>query len=191
LLRKTHDVEQLQLTLKNAHHENVVAKREAKKLLRQAHDSPNPLPLCLTLTLSPTLTLPLFMTLTRAWSFPFTYNLSRLNSLDSDKAKAAASEAKADRDTDNQKVSFISFKPEFIKPKVLPSYCPNTTTYVGEKKGVFVGTTDYGTGGTYWKYENGHGGSCCGAGHFDTQHEERNKAECRCQTRRRRGRNQS
>jgi hypothetical protein len=37
LLRKTQDAEQLQLTLKNAHNDNVVAKRETKKLLRQAH----------------------------------------------------------------------------------------------------------------------------------------------------------
>ncbi len=45
LLGKTHDVEQLQLMLKHAHNDNVVAKREAKKLLRQAPAWPKPLAL--------------------------------------------------------------------------------------------------------------------------------------------------
>ncbi len=107
LLGKTQAVEQLELTLKNAHNDNVAAKREAKKLLRQAHDSPNPCPPDPhadpntdpdpILDPDPNLSLSLHL------------NPPRLNSIESDKAKAEASQAKADRETDSQKVSFISF----------------------------------------------------------------------------------
>ncbi len=85
MLGKNEDVAELELSLKHAHTDNVVAKREAKKLLRQApptnpshNPSPNPKP-----------------------------NPTRLHSIESDIAKAEASQAKSDRDTDNQKVILL------------------------------------------------------------------------------------
>ena len=138
LLGKIEDVASLQLTLKHAHNDNVAAKREAKKILRQrlhfpaAYPNPmlypNPNP-----NRNPNLD-------------PSPYPC-RISSIESEDAKAEAIQAKLDRDTDNQKVSFVSCS-TIISTSTLTNtlFFPITTASVGKKKGFVDGNKNYGTG---------------------------------------------
>ncbi len=150
MLGKIEDVASLQLTLKHAHNDNVVAKREAKKILRQRLHFPAPLPYHLffgTWYPNPMLYPNPIPNPNRNPNLDPTPYPSRISSIESDNAKAEAIQAKLDRDTDNQKVSFVSCS-TIISTSTLTNtlFFPITTASVGKKKGVVDGKKNYGTG---------------------------------------------
>ena len=140
MLGKIEDVATLQLTLKHAHNDNVAAKREAKKILRQRLHFPAAYP-------NPMLYPNPIPNPNRHPNLDPAPKHSRINSIESDNAKAEAIQAKLDRDTDNQKVSFVSCSTIINTSTLTKTFVfPITTASVGKKKGFVDGKQNNGTG---------------------------------------------